>query len=115
VDGTYFGDIFFGLFIFGAGLGSCAVAGSIAALSGVTRSESGLASGLNTAAFQLGGAFGAAVVATVAVSFTVGSTAAALNRGYQSSFTACAVFALVALLVAWRLLRPAARLEFEVV
>jgi ABC-type sulfate transport system permease component len=43
----------------------------------------------------------------------VGSTAAALNRGYQSSFTACAVFALVGLLVAWLLLRPAARLEFE--
>jgi EmrB/QacA subfamily drug resistance transporter len=113
VEGTYFGDIFFGLFIFGAGLGSCAVAASIAALMGVTRSEAGLASGLNTAAFQLGGAFGSAVVATVAVSFTVGSTAAALNHGYRASFVACAVFALVGLLVAWRLLRPAARLELE--
>jgi EmrB/QacA subfamily drug resistance transporter len=111
VDGTYFGDIFFGLFIFGAGLGSCAVAGSIAALSGVTRSASGLASGLNTAAFQLGGAFGAAVVATVAVTFAGAESVAALHRGYQASFVACAVFAAAGLLVAGLLLRrpPMAR------
>lgn len=112
-DGTYFGDIFFGLFVFGAGLGACAVAGSIAALSGVMGSQAGLASGINTAAFQLGGAFGSATVATVAVSFTAGSSASALNQGYQASFMACAVFALVGLCVAWRLLRPAAKLRLE--
>lgn len=106
LNGTYFGDIFFGLFIFGAGLGACAVAGSIAALSGVGKGEAGLASGINTAAFQLGGAFGAAAVATVAVSFAVGGSVPALHRGYQASFIASAVFAAVGLLVAWRLLRP---------
>ncbi|SCX72844.1 MFS transporter [Variovorax sp. EL159] len=105
LNGTYFGDIFLGLFIFGAGLGACAVAGSIAALSGVGKSEAGLASGINTAAFQLGGAFGAAAVATVAVSFAAVQSVPALHRGYQASFIACAVFAMAGLLVAWRLLR----------
>lgn len=105
LNGTYFGDIFLGLFIFGAGLGACAVAGSIAALSGVGKGEAGLASGINTAAFQLGGAFGAAAVATVAVSFAAVQSVPALHRGYQASFIACAVFAMAGLLVAWRLLR----------
>ena len=50
VDGTYFGDIFFGLLIFGLGVGG-PVAASIAALTSVAERESGLASGINTAAF----------------------------------------------------------------
>jgi hypothetical protein len=39
----------------------------VAALAGVAERESGLASGLNTTALQIGGALGVAIVTTVAV------------------------------------------------
>jgi hypothetical protein len=58
VDGTYLGDIFFGLLIFGPGLGAGYVAGSIGSLAGVAETEAGLASGLNNTSFQIGGQSG---------------------------------------------------------
>ena len=45
--GSYFGDIFFGLLVFGPGVGLAFVTASIAALAGVPERESGLASGLS--------------------------------------------------------------------
>jgi fucose permease len=51
VTARYPSDLFIGLFVFGAGLGACSVAGPVAALSGVARRDAGLASGLNIAAF----------------------------------------------------------------
>ena len=69
-DGTYFGDIFVGLLLFGPGVGLAFVTASIAALAGVAEHESGLASGLSNTAFQIGAALGVAVVSTVAVSGT---------------------------------------------
>src|SRR5262245_55768584 len=56
VDGTYFGDIFFGLLVFGPGVGLAFVTASIAALAGVPEDESGLASGLSNTSFQIGAA-----------------------------------------------------------
>jgi EmrB/QacA subfamily drug resistance transporter len=105
VGGTYLGDIFPALVVFGAGLGLTFVASSIAALSGVAESESGLASGLNNTAFQLGGALGVAVATTVAVSSTSGYVAShggadrlvALTEGFQSAFLACVAFPLAGL------------------
>jgi hypothetical protein len=47
VGGSYFGDIFFGLLVFGPGVGLAFVTASIAALAGVPEHESGLASGLS--------------------------------------------------------------------
>jgi EmrB/QacA subfamily drug resistance transporter len=106
VTGSYIGDILAGLLIFGPGLGACFVAASIAALTGVADHESGLASGINTATFQIGGALGVAITTTVAVSYTVGSEPlAALTEGYRAGFTACAVIATIGLLVALVLLR----------
>jgi EmrB/QacA subfamily drug resistance transporter len=104
-NGSYFGDIFFGLLVFGPGLGATYVAASIASLSGVADQESGLASGLNTAAFQIGGALGSAVVTTVAISQAGGSSPAALTQGYQSAFAAAAIFAAIGCALAMLLLR----------
>ncbi len=70
--GTYVGDILPGLLVFGPGLGGGCVAASVAALGCVAEREAGLASATNTAAFQVGGAFGAAIVSTVAASRAVG-------------------------------------------
>lgn len=114
VDGGFVRDLFPGLLVFGLGLGACAVAGSIAALTGVGERESGVASGINTAAFQIGGAFGVAVVSSVAVSYTSGADRlAALTAGYRAAFVACVVLAVVGTAVALVLLgrrrRPAGR------
>jgi EmrB/QacA subfamily drug resistance transporter len=106
VDGSYLGDIFFGLLIFGPGLGATYVAASVATLTGVVERESGLASALNNAAFQIGGALGAAVATSVAVSQASGPNAiAALNEGFQSAFAAAIVFAALGLVCAIVLLR----------
>ncbi|MFJ9821365.1 hypothetical protein ACIRU3_40150 [Streptomyces sp. NPDC101151] len=106
VDGGGFvRDLLPGLLVFGPGLGACAVAGSIAALTGVAERESGVASGINTAAFQIG-AFGVAVVSSVAVSATHGSgRLAAMTAGYQAAFTACVVLTAAGLACATVLLR----------
>jgi EmrB/QacA subfamily drug resistance transporter len=105
VSGSYLGDIFFGLLIFGPGLGAGYVAGSIASLAGVAEAEAGLASGLNNASFQIGGAVGVAILSTVAVSEADGAEPlAALTNGFQSAFAAAIVFAALGLLVAALLL-----------
>ena len=68
VGGSYFGDLFFALVLLGPGIGAAYVAGSIASLTGVAETDAGLASGLNNASFQIGGAVGVAILSTVAVS-----------------------------------------------
>src|SRR5262250_959551 len=101
VGGTYFGDIFFGLLVFGPGVGLAFVTASIAALADVPDRESGVASGLSNTNFQIGAALGVAIVTTVAVSRTEGYLAAhtgagrlvALTEGFQSAFLAVAILA----------------------
>ncbi len=110
VHGGYLGDILPGLLIFGPGLGGGTVAASVAALGGVTEQEAGLASATNTAAFQIGGAFGAAIVSTVAVSRAAGpDPLVALTAGYRAGFATCAVFAVIGILVTVVLLRRSRR------
>jgi MFS family permease len=105
VDGSYLGDLFLGLLILGPGIGAAYVAASIASLTGVAESEAGLASGLNNASFQIGGAIGVAVLSTVAVSGAHGANPlAALTNGYQSAFAVAIVFAVIGLVVASLLL-----------
>jgi EmrB/QacA subfamily drug resistance transporter len=115
VGGSYLGDIFFGLLIFGPGLGAAYVAASIASLAGVAEADAGLASGLNNSSFQIGGAVGVAIVSTVAVSRSEDFLAAndganplvVLNEGFQSAFVACVVLAGIGLALALLLLgRP---------
>ena len=105
VDGSYLGDILFGLLLFGPGLGAAYVAGSIGSLAGVADADAGLASGLNNSSFQIGGAVGVAILSTVAVSQAEGpDPVAALTNGLQSAFATAIVFALFGLLAAVALL-----------
>jgi EmrB/QacA subfamily drug resistance transporter len=124
VGGSYFGDIFLGLLVFGPGIGLAFVTATVAALAGVAEHESGLASGLSNTAFQMGAAIGTAIVATVAVSQTGDYLAAnanasplvALTEGFQSAFLAAGVLAGVGLVLALLLLdspHRAAREQLE--
>jgi predicted MFS family arabinose efflux permease len=115
VGGSYFGDIFLGLLVFGPGVGLAFVTASIAALAGVPEHESGLASGLSNTSFQIGAAVGVAIVTTVAVSRTDDYLAAntgagrlvALTEGFQSAFLAVAILAGIGVVLALALLgRP---------
>jgi EmrB/QacA subfamily drug resistance transporter len=115
VGGSYFGDIFLGILVFGAGIGPAFATATIAALAGVAEREAGLASGLSNTAFQLGGALGVAIVSTVAVSRSEDFLAAneganplvVLTEGFQSAFVACG--ALAGIGVALALLLPGRR------
>jgi EmrB/QacA subfamily drug resistance transporter len=105
VDGTYLEDIFFGLLVFGPGLGAGYVAGSVASLAGVAEQEAGLASGLNNSSFQIGGAVGVAILSTVAVSEAdAPGRLAALTEGSQAAFTAAIAFAAIGVVAALALL-----------
>jgi MFS family permease len=124
VGGSYFGDMFVGLLVFGPGIGLAFVTASIAALAGVAENEAGLASGLSNTAFQIGAALGVAIVSTVAVSRSEDYLAAneganplvALTEGFQSAFLACVVLAGIGVALALLLLgrpRQAAREQLE--
>jgi EmrB/QacA subfamily drug resistance transporter len=105
VDGSYLGDIFFGLLLFGPGLGAAYVAGSIGSLAGVAEADAGLASGLNNSSFQIGGAVGVAILSSVTVSQAAGpDPVSALTTGLQSAFATAALFAVLGLLAAVALL-----------
>jgi EmrB/QacA subfamily drug resistance transporter len=115
VSGSYFGDIFFGLLVFGPGVGLAFVPATVAALAGVAEHESGLASGLSNTALQIGAALGVAILTTVAVSrsdeYLAANDAAdplvVLNEGFQSAFAACVVLAGIGMALALLLLgRP---------
>ncbi|SNT29855.1 drug resistance transporter, EmrB/QacA subfamily [Streptosporangium subroseum] len=109
-DGTYFGHLFPGLLLFGLGLGGGPVAAISAALSSVDAKNVGVASGAGNAAFQIGGALGAAVVSGVVVSQGGDSTVpTVMTEGFQAGFTADLVIALIGLGVALVLLRPLTR------
>jgi EmrB/QacA subfamily drug resistance transporter len=115
VGGSYFGDIFFGLLVFGPGVGLAFVTATVAALASVAEHESGLASGLSNTALQIGGALGVAITTTVAVSRSDDYLAAneganplvVLNEGFQSAFLALVVLAAIGMALALLLLgRP---------
>jgi EmrB/QacA subfamily drug resistance transporter len=124
VGGSYFGDIFFGLLVFGPGVGLAFVTATVAALAGVAEHESGLASGLNNTALQIGAALGVAIATTVAVTRSKDYLAAneganhlvVLNQGLQSAFLALVVLAAIGMALALLLLggprkAPQERLE----
>jgi EmrB/QacA subfamily drug resistance transporter len=124
VGGSYFGDIFLGLLVFGPGVGLAFVTATVAALAGVAAQESGLASGLSNTALQIGAALGVAIATTVAVTRSEDYLAAnnsanplvVLNEGFQSAFLACVVLAGIGMALALLLLgrvrkAPQERLE----
>ncbi|MEV0796259.1 MFS transporter [Kribbella sp. NPDC050281] len=97
VDSGYFELAFWGLTIFGAGLGAGTVASAIASLSDVAGEDSGVASGLQSASFQIGGAVGVAVLSAVATAATTGTTPIALTHGYRIAFLVVWSFIVVGL------------------
>jgi EmrB/QacA subfamily drug resistance transporter len=119
VDGSYFEDIFFGLLVFGTGLGAAFVASQIAALAGVAEGDSGLAAGLVDSSFNIGGALGIAILSTVAVTRAddalsgVGREAElrAMTEGFQTAFAVAVGIAAVGALLAVLLFRPRGLVE----
>lgn len=106
VGGSYAVDLLPGFLLIGFGLGFSFVPMSIAALSGVSPGEAGLASGLINTSLQVGGALGLAVLITVATSRTdhllaTGSDALhALTGGFSLAFWVGFAVALVSLFTA---------------
>jgi EmrB/QacA subfamily drug resistance transporter len=106
VDGSYAVDLLAVMLLLGAGAGTCFPALMTLAMSGATKSDSGLASGLVNTTVQVGGAIGLAVLATVASERTDAlradgeSAAAALNAGYHLAYLIGAAAIAVAIAVA---------------
>jgi EmrB/QacA subfamily drug resistance transporter len=121
VHGSYFGDMFVGLLVFGPGIGLAFVTATVAALAGVAEHESGLASGLSNTAFQIGAALGVAIVSTVAISRSDDYLAAneganplvVLTEGFQAAFLACVVLAGIGMALALLLLGRPGRVPQE--
>jgi Major Facilitator Superfamily len=92
VGGSYLTDILPVMVLLGTGAGLSFPSLMTLAMSGATRSDSGLASGLVNTSLQVGGAIGLAVLATLATTRTHtllgggGSTASALTGGYHLAF-----------------------------
>jgi EmrB/QacA subfamily drug resistance transporter len=107
VNGSYWRDLFFGLLVFGAGLGSAFVASQIAALTGAAEQESGLAAGLADSSFNIGSALGIAILSTVVIARAGPEPGLrALTDGFQTAFTVAGGIATLGALLALVLFRP---------
>jgi EmrB/QacA subfamily drug resistance transporter len=110
VDGRYFWDLFPGMLIGGVGLGLSFVPMTIAGLTGVSRADAGIASGLINTSRQVGGAVGLAAVSTIVSSYaTTGSPTAVndgLTQGFQTGFLVLAGVALAGAAIAGLMLAP---------
>jgi EmrB/QacA subfamily drug resistance transporter len=116
VDGQYFWDLFPAFVLGGAGMGLSFVPVTIASLTGVERSDAGVASGLINTSRQIGGALGIAAVSAIAATSTsnyadahagIGATSAvALDHGYQTALYVLTGLLLAGALIAVTVLRP---------
>ncbi|MBA3747536.1 MAG: MFS transporter [Solirubrobacterales bacterium] len=114
-DGVYLSDLLAPMVISAVGLGFAFVPVTIAAVSGVSEDESGLASGLINTSQQVGGALGLAVLGTIAASKTTDLLAAAggakaaapgaLTEGFQLAFLTGAGFAILGIIATLVLVR----------
>ena len=101
-DGSFLGDVLFPSLVVALGMGLAFVPLTIAAMSGVSEDESGLASGLMATAQQIGQAVGLAVLTGVAT--TTSTSADALTAGFEDAFLLAAAFALIAALAAFTII-----------
>ncbi|HEY6672095.1 MAG TPA: MFS transporter [Solirubrobacterales bacterium] len=112
VDANYFVDVLPVLILLGAGIGICFPALMTIAMSGATRADAGLASGLVNTSAQVGGALGLAVLATLSTSRSdtleaAGhSTASALTSGYHLAFWVAAGLVVAAIGVVAIVIQP---------
>ena len=105
--GSFMADILGPSIVTGFGLAFAFVAGTIAATSGVSGEQAGLASGLVNTSQQIGGALGLAVLIALATARTDAVDAAqamALTEGYQAGFLGGAALALLGVLLSVLLL-----------
>jgi EmrB/QacA subfamily drug resistance transporter len=119
VDGDYVTHVLPVMILLGTGAGICFPGLMTLAMSGATRSDAGLASGLVNTTAQVGAALGLAVLATLSASRTEGliadgdSRAAALTGGYHLAFWIAAGLVAAAIVVALTVLRPEAEAAEE--
>ncbi|MGA8218234.1 MAG: DHA2 family efflux MFS transporter permease subunit [Solirubrobacterales bacterium] len=112
VDATYVTDVLPVLVLLGTGVGICFPALMTIAMSGATRADAGLASGLVNTSAQVGGAIGLAVLATLSTSRSNAledaghSTASALTSGYHLAFWVAAGLVVAAIGVALWVVQP---------
>ncbi len=114
VAGLFWIDVLPGMLLLGLGSGIAFNPLLLVAMSDVEPGESGLASGVVNTAFMMGGALGLAVLASVAAAVTGSqelgtSAAAALNEGYQTAFNLGAIFAALAAVISYVMLRNTAK------
>ncbi len=121
VDGNYVTDALPVMVLLGTGAGLSFPSLMTLAMSGATRSDSGLASGLVNTSLQVGGAVGLSLLATLATSRTESlraggeSTASALTGGFHLAFLVAAGLLLAAIAIAVTVLQPEAAAEEEAV
>ena len=112
VDATYVVDVLPVLVLLGVGIGICFPALMTIAMSGATRADAGLASGLVNTSAQVGGALGLAVLATLSTERSDSleaaghSTASALTSGYHLAFWVAAGLVVAAIAVAALVIQP---------
>ena len=117
--GSYVAQVLPGGVLSALGLGLALVPATIAAVSGVPGSQSGLASGLLNTSRLIGGALGLAALSTIAASQTRAaihagtSSVSALSGGFQLAFGVSAGVSLLGALVAVVLLRPSRSVGVE--
>jgi EmrB/QacA subfamily drug resistance transporter len=108
--GTFLADILGPSVLAGVGAALAFIAGTIAATTGASDDDSGLASGLLNTSQQVGGAIGVAAIAAIATARTNDVIAtgerlpAALTEGYQTGYLVAAAVALTAAVVVAALL-----------
>jgi EmrB/QacA subfamily drug resistance transporter len=113
VHGSYLVNVFPVMILLGLGIGGSFPALMTLAMSGATREDAGLASGVVNTSAQVGGALGLAVLATLSATHTKdlqasgSSHLAALTGGYHLAFVIAAGLILIAVAVSALVLRSA--------
>jgi EmrB/QacA subfamily drug resistance transporter len=108
---AFFPTIFFACFAIGLGIGSAFMPLLTIAMADVPAADAGLGSGITNVSQQISGAFGLAVLSTVAANHTKGLLAAhqgtttSLISGYQLAFLVGAATIATGILLAFALLR----------
>jgi EmrB/QacA subfamily drug resistance transporter len=119
VDGSYVPHVLPVMVLLGFGIGSSFPALMTVSMSGATREDAGLASGLVNTTMQVGGALGLAVLATLSTTRSDNlihggeARASALTGGYHLAFLIGAGLVLAALVVALTVLEPDEQPEAE--
>jgi EmrB/QacA subfamily drug resistance transporter len=111
-DGTYVANVLPAMVVVGFGIGVSFPSLMSLAMSGATRADAGLASGLVNTTAQVGGALGLAVLATLSTTRSDdliaggAGTASALTSGYHLAFLIGAILVVAGIVVGLVVLQP---------